>query len=337
MTSKRRFPDFLRTVDDPAGSRLDGPLRTVVFHHQPKTAGSTFRQILESLFRPDEVCPGEIDDEVTSLSAEERAGYRLYAGHYRYDTIDELLPNALWLVMIRNPIDRVVSNYYNVRDPKRYGRAWIRRANERPGVKGFLAKVQEMTLEEFVFSDLNRARDRVVNRQTRYLVRREMHAKRFPVYEAEIVEAAKRNLRERFVYIGVQEHFQLSLDLLLMTFGLPPIEDRSRFNPNINVRERKSHGYDIPDNVREHLEAQNRMDLEIWDYAKTLMFERLRVFQDRLIEQSYVLRHETEGTARPPRAAGAVEPAPTFVIRQAIKRRLPESIKRILRSTTTPS
>jgi hypothetical protein len=281
------------------------------------------------------VCPAEIDDEIRSLSPEQRRQYRLYAGHYKYDVIREHFADAIWLTLIRNPVDRVVSNYFNLRDPDRYVTAWIRRARERPKVQRFLDKVQSMTLEEFVFSEEKRARDRVVNRQTRYLVPRELKRRNpFPLHDESLLETAKRNLRERFAFVGVQEDFGLALDLFLMTFGLPPLEDPDRFSTNINTREKTRRGYEISDEVRRHLEDHNRMDLELWAYAREIMFERLKAFQDFFIERDYVLRKE--GCAGLPPGAAAVEtlrPRPGSAIMRRLKQRVPTRIKRLIRST----
>lgn len=328
---RRRFPDFLRTDERPEGARLEGPPRTVVFHHQPKTAGSTFRGILESLFDRGEVCPGEIDDEVRELTPEQQAKYRLYAGHFTYDTVMERGADAIRLIILRNPIERVISNFYNLRDPNRYGAAWIRRADERPGVKSFLGKVHGMTLEEFVHSDLNRARDRVVNRQTRYLVPKSKVVKGFPKWDDAMLGEAKRNLEEQFAFAAVQEEFDDALALFLMTFGLPPIAKPERFNTNINVRERSSKGYDVPESVLKHLEEHNRMDLALWDHARALMHARLERFERAMVDEDRVLRGERDG-GPPPIADATLEPRLSVVVRRAIKDRLPDSIRRLVRA-----
>ncbi len=292
MSSQSSFPDFMRTDSDPAGRFLVGECPKILFHHQPKTAGSTFRQILENFFPGNEVCPAEIDDELKVLTADERARYRLYAGHYQYDTICAELPDAIWLTFVRNPIDRVVSNFYNLNDQKRTDEKWLERARARPEVIRFLEKVWKMDLDEFVDSEEPRARDRIVNRQTRYLVPRTKNVKQFPFYDKEIVETAKKNLREKFVYVGVQEYFAISLQLFCMTFGLRSIDDCDRFTANVNKVGKLDGCYDLPPRVRTRLEEQNAMDLEIWNYAQKLMFQRLARFLNELIEIDYVLRQE---------------------------------------------
>ncbi|MFQ5846019.1 MAG: sulfotransferase family 2 domain-containing protein, partial [Planctomycetota bacterium] len=223
----RGFPSFVRTIENPAGTALDPPPE-VIFHHLPKTAGSTFRRILESLFEPREICPGEIDDEIRQLPPAERARYRLYAGHFSYEMIAAAFPDAVWLTFLRQPIPRVISNYYNLTRPQRHTAQWRRRVAARPAVQRFVDRVAGMTLREFVHLDDPRARDRVINRQTRYLVSGcpdpfdggGEEAACFPVYDPAIVAEAKRNLRQRFAFVGIQEHFDLSLQLFAMTFGL---------------------------------------------------------------------------------------------------------------------
>lgn len=327
MSKPPPFPDFLRTADDPAGADIEAPLPAVCFHHQPKTAGSTFRKILASRFDEEAVCPAEIDDELVALTDEERRAYRLYAGHFKFDTIAAQLPDALWLTLLRHPVDRVVSNFYNLKSPDRYRPQWIERAEARPEVQRFLEVVQKMTLEDFVNSDEPRAQDRVINRQTRYLVQRTEKVKSCPIFDQQIVEEAQRNLRERFVYVGVQEHFDLSLQLLLMTFGLDPLENPEQYTANVGEVGKRNGRYDLPEHVREAIEQRNPMDLQLWRFAEQLMFQRLKRFQDYFIESDYVLRQEL-GVTRLPRFQDPIQEVIGEL--RTLGKRLPQPIKRMV-------
>lgn len=321
------FPSFLRTPAAPRGVTLGTPPR-VLFHHQPKTAGSTFRGILARLFRPGEVCPAEIEDELRALRPAERRRYRLYAGHFSYATIESLFDTAVWLVLLRHPVERVISNFYNLRDPRRYGAAWERRVRERPDVARFLAKVEKLSLEEFVHCDDPRALDRVVNRQARYLVAEAPGTKRYPVCDAALLDQARRNLTERFAWVGVQEHFDVSLQLFCMTFGLLPLRDVDRFTTNVNTDERRADRYEVPDRVLRAIEERNPMDLELWRLAETLLWERHAFFSDVLAEQEYERRRE--GAAGGGAPASWLEDLLPPAGRSAAGRRLPVRLRRLL-------
>ncbi|MBA1146037.1 sulfotransferase family 2 domain-containing protein [Ectothiorhodospiraceae bacterium WFHF3C12] len=287
----------------------------VVFHHFPKTAGSTFRRILESFFLPDEVCPAEIDDEVRALSVNDRHKYRLYAGHFSYTMIsNEFARDGIWLTFVRNPIERIVSNYYNVTDPARHKQQWLDRLESRPAVKAYMERVKGVSLEDFVFLDDPRTHDRVINRMTRYLVRSDsdpMDPTRispYPKYDEDLLGEAKENLKERFAFVGIQELFDLSLQHFALTFGLRPFGDMEAFNVNLNPRKR-SEKYKLESHVEEYLLECNQMDLEIRRYAEELFWERYMSQTESAIESDYLRLREQQLAA-----AGTKIPLESFPI-----------------------
>lgn len=250
--------------------------RQVVFHHQPKTAGSSFRTYLHTLFHPQQICPAEIDDELIALHDDERVEFRLFAGHFRFDTIEEFFPDADWIIFLRHPVERVISNYYNLRDPARHPKDWKERSAQRPKVQAFLDEVREMSLKQFVSSDHPRARDRIVNRQTRYLLpRRGNGPGRSPVvWDEAMLEQAKETLSERFRFVGVQEHYRVSMQVFCRTFGVSAPEDLDQFDRNINEFRGSDDRYEVGLDIRTYLEEQNLMDIELWKYATALLSAR---------------------------------------------------------------
>ncbi|MBA1146038.1 sulfotransferase family 2 domain-containing protein [Ectothiorhodospiraceae bacterium WFHF3C12] len=279
MFRRSRFPAYVRTPSRPEGRRLAQARPEVVFHHQPKTAGSSFRQLLGSYFQKQEICPCEIDAEVHALRGDLRQQYRFYAGHYQYDTVADYFPDAIWLTFLRNPVDRLVSNFYNLRDQTRHPEAWKSRAEARPAVRKFLEKVSSMELSDFVFSDEPRALDRVVNRQTRYLVRRTKLVKGFPRYDEALVSEAKEHLERNFSFVGLQEEYDRSLRLLFLTFGLAPPKSIDSYTTNVNTREKTEGGYEVESQVRDYLIEVNQMDLAIWEYARELLRDREALYE----------------------------------------------------------
>jgi len=276
MFYSRRFPRRVLVRGHVSGVPIGRTPPEVVFHHQPKTAGSSFRALLASYFWKREVCPAEIDSELHRLSTAERRMYRFYAGHFQFNTIEDLFPEAIWITFVRNPVERVVSNFYNLRDDTRHPDSWKRRAEERPEVRRFLDKVANMELGDFVESAEPRARDRVCNRQVRYLVRRGERVKRFPDWDEELLNEAKRNLCDRFSMVGVQERYVESIRVLCSTFGVERPHDLVPFDTNINVAEKRAGRYQLDPEVEARLEARNQMDTELWNYANGLLTERLK-------------------------------------------------------------
>src|ERR1700723_3784624 len=82
------------------------------FFHIPKTAGVTKAYgLLPKFFAPAEICPHVTFDALLGISAEERAKYRLFHGHF-YNHLPHFLPEPLnVLTLLRHPFERAISHY----------------------------------------------------------------------------------------------------------------------------------------------------------------------------------------------------------------------------------
>lgn len=297
MNLQSRFPEFLRTDNRPDGYFLEETPR-LIFHHLPKTAGSTFRRFLESLFDPQEVCPHEIDDEIKALSEDEWRRYRMFAGHFSYDLLNRFFCDDIRIVFLRDPVERIVSNFHNLRDPERYQPQWIERARSNPAVQENLELIQSLTLSEFIRDEHTPMRDRVCNFQTRRLLtsgrRKQLSDDAWPDFDANMLDEAKLSLRSNFHFVGLQELFGLSLQLFSMTFGLTGFRDSDAYSTNINpaVGGGRSESYRRtldPEDLA-YLEARNRMDAELVEFGRSLLLDRLERFLAHDIEAAMLLR-----------------------------------------------
>jgi hypothetical protein len=94
----------------------------LVFDHIPKTAGTTFRRsYLIAAFPRDErwiLSGGEKSaedlDRFLRLPAERRRRIRIIAGHYA-DALRTRIPDARFVTLVRDPVDRAVSSYLHAR------------------------------------------------------------------------------------------------------------------------------------------------------------------------------------------------------------------------------
>jgi hypothetical protein len=85
--------------------------RRLIFLHLPKTGGTSLHHQLGQAFGHQLICP-ERFSRLEILSDEELATYRFFSGHYHFDQI-RLVPGARYvLTVLRDPIERVLSNYY---------------------------------------------------------------------------------------------------------------------------------------------------------------------------------------------------------------------------------
>lgn len=91
------------TIPSAAGRRL-------VFLHLPKTGGTTLDHHFAKAFAPEEICPKNA--ELHLMPPEELARYRYFSGHFVYDQL-RFIPGPIFTVtVLRNPVERVISNYY---------------------------------------------------------------------------------------------------------------------------------------------------------------------------------------------------------------------------------
>ena len=83
----------------------------LVFLHVPRTGGTTLHHHLAAHFAPHEICP-ERFSRLEKYSPDQLEKWRFFSGHFNADEIRRI-PGPLFIVTIlRNPIERLLSNYY---------------------------------------------------------------------------------------------------------------------------------------------------------------------------------------------------------------------------------
>ena len=82
-----------------------------VFLHLPKTGGTTLHHHFSTHFTPEETCPERFSN-LQSYSPDELGQWRFFSGHFNADEIRRI-PRPLFIVtVLRDPIERLLSNYY---------------------------------------------------------------------------------------------------------------------------------------------------------------------------------------------------------------------------------
>jgi hypothetical protein len=278
---------YLRSFPDLSTRRLEEGQR-FIFHHLPKTAGSTFRTILDGYFEPGEICPEEVERTIFSMDEARLRTFRLFAGHYSYPFVMDQFPDAVRLVFLRHPVARVISQYYNLHDTHRIPAQWREHSKHlRPEHKAFQEWVAGCSLEAFVQSDDPYAINNYQNYQTIYLTRRsQAHIFDEPIvhprHAPDILAEAKENLVREFAFVGVQEDFRASMQVFAATFGLRPLGKTESMFRNFNPRKAGFSKYDVEPHILERIAACNPMDLELWEFARTLLHQRMAM----LLEES---------------------------------------------------
>jgi sulfotransferase famil protein len=99
----------------------------IIFDHQPKCGGLSLSAYLEThyprrkIFSINGTNPMESISQFKTLPRHKRHGYALVKGHNAIGLLDHVHPKCLKVTILREPVDRIVSHYYYVKqEPLHY-------------------------------------------------------------------------------------------------------------------------------------------------------------------------------------------------------------------------
>ncbi len=223
----------------------------LIFLHVPKTAGTTLRGVLAKRYRDDRsfVIGNDINADIrrlTRMDAAARHRIELLMGHMSFGLHRWLAPGARYVTIIRDPVERVLSEYRFLKTNPRHP---------------FHSRVKKMSLAEYLDSDFT---GQAANGQTRLLCGRHAPgspgiADREPLDEAHVRRAIE-NIDRYCLIAGTQEHFEESLLLMARRLGW-----RTRpFFLDRNVTRHEAGGLDLGPDARQRVAARNRLDLLLY-------------------------------------------------------------------------
>jgi hypothetical protein len=251
------------------------------FCHIPKTAGMTFRTIIEDQFACEDVCPATLNAQLKKLSLEDLRRYRLFRGHLGFSNLPSLLSGkrVINITVLREPVARVISHY-----------DYIRRM---PGDPHYSA-VKDMSLEEF--AQRLTAGKLGKNIQT-YHVAKTVKYDLDQLSVAETMDLANDSL-DQFGFVGLVERFQDSLFLLSYIFGWKPILNSRKEN----AAKQKKPWAEIPESTLEVIRANSQLDAELFQRAKTTFEQRFDAMVADLLAHYGTELSDYDGSAQPTHA-----------------------------------
>jgi Sulfotransferase family len=234
------------------------------FSHIPKTAGMTFRTIMEDQFHCHEICPATLDEQIDSIPLDAMKRYRLFRGHLGFIDIPKLIPGKrlLNVNILREPVARVVSHY-----------DYIRRTPTDPRYEA----VKDITLEEFA-EKLTLGKFGK-NMQT-YRVAKVARFNLNDLSPDETLELAKQSL-DQFAFIGILEKFQESLFLLSYIFGWKPILNSRKENASKKPKTKA----ELSSQTLEVIREQTQLDQALYQYAQEIFEQRFAQMTETLMQQ----------------------------------------------------
>ena len=253
------------TQREPAGRFRGrfGNYGTLIFLHLPKTAGTTLRGIIERQYRRSLICRAYPSvertlksEQIGALPAETIGKIGLIEGHIEFGWHTVLPQKTVYLTMLREPIDRVISLYN-----------YIKRDVNHPLYN--VVRGGAMGIEDFLKRRINID---AINGQTYWLsggLDTDVQS-----VGADALQKAKDNLMEFFPAVGIQERFDESLVLFKRVFNWRWVYYSSK-----NVAASRPSRRTMPDRIIRSIQDLNQLDMDLYRFA-------LKRFEGLVISES---------------------------------------------------
>lgn len=248
--------------------------RSIIFLHIPKTAGTTLHRIIERQYSADGIHSFGSDNQgavrdFKSMPEAQRAKIKVLKGHMAFGLHKFLPQPSVYIGMLRDPTERVISYYYHIlRDPSHYLHQHV--------------VSHQLSLKDVVSSELTPDLD---NGQVRLVSGVWNEVPRGSCFLG-MLDQAKRNIEEHFAVTGLVEEFDASLMLLMRAFGwrwYNLLYVRENVAPDRPTRQ------DLSQDTLAVIRQYNELDLALYDFVRDAfeaekrdcryLAARLRVFQ----------------------------------------------------------
>jgi len=240
-----------------------------IFLHIPKSAGITLRYIAERQYGSHELCKAghalrnsaQSTGLIQEFVSQYGASLRFVEGHLRFGVHGQLPRPATYITLLRDPVERVISHYY----------FFLAGAEADAGIDQALAEGSHLidNLQTRLLSGMASQFGQCSRELPEDLPLVARSSPEFEPCTADMLEAAKRNLREHFSMVGLVESFDASLLLLRRMLGW-----RDVLYTRENVTESRPQRSQLPRRTILAIGRHNRFDRELYNYARTLFDER---------------------------------------------------------------
>jgi Wzt C-terminal domain/Sulfotransferase family len=226
-----------------------------VFNHIPKTGGMSLLAVCRANLEDSAISPHLRGDDLAPARIAELEQYRLVAGHFGLPAQSAFSPSRYSITLVRHPVRTIFSQY-----------AFWRAT---PDVNAVTRVAKEMSFAGFVhyFADCPTV---VHNQFTHHFASLDRDTPGEPLDPDLLLAIAKHNI-SAFDFVGVSEELSDSIRLLCTELNWQPPERV----PHENRTDSKALIGEIGNELAEFLASRNRMDLELYEFARALFHARL--------------------------------------------------------------
>jgi hypothetical protein len=252
------------------------------FLHIPKTAGTTFRVLLENQFHMHAICPAYEFFQMKSYSEEQLRGFRLFRGHMGYSLVNYLPEKPRVLVMLRDPMERAVSHFeYIRRDPGhprhrtiQEGKLSLKDYLLDPVLSAEVTNAQVRPLAHLANRGLLRELLDATDSQEAF-ARAWRHREGVLPPDDELLDVALERL-EAADFVGVAEHLEQGMALAARLLGAAPPQTLQ----SLNINPRRTRLDELPDDVLDLLQELTRLDRKLYQRGRALFQSRFNEVQN---------------------------------------------------------
>jgi hypothetical protein len=245
----------------------------LVFVHVPKAAGSTFTAILRHHY-PGAAFDGGInvfqrfEQAIPRLeTAATRPDLRAISAEVTFGLADRYLPDARYVTILREPVERTLSQFWFFRAGRGAGLISPQLGPPQPNLT-----VAEALEAGYLLDNL----------QTRLVCGIVSPSDPLP---ADALERAQQTLAQRFFRVGTTERFDAFLALVNVELGWPTVPyRRTQVNPDNRGRETLG-----ADDLR-LVEDANTLDRQLYGFARQLLEDALAAARDEVETELEILR-----------------------------------------------
>jgi len=200
------------------------------------------------------------------VGADKLGRMQVFQGHMPFGLHRKLKAPATYMTMLREPVDRVISEYYyrvnRLQHP--YEDHWMKKLS----LEEYIRTTPQHNIQTKLLAGVQNGYDFLAGDCT-----------------ADTLSVAKKNLAQQFSLIGLTERFEESLALAKLAFGW-----KINHFADFNITGKRPQKNAVPQPIRDLIAEHYRYDVELYQHAAGLFEDTVARCQQELRDELAVVR-----------------------------------------------